>query len=165
MKGEPTEYAKTVKKAGQGRPRTKSLFYEFRTQTDYAGNDSPFTLKEVDWDGSVSMYRIYMEEDTEYDAAMRLVGSWRLWQVLCASSWFKPYKEAWDAERRIREKSEAKKILMQEAENGSVAAAKTIYDEDKKTGAGRPKKQDVKKAAKEEADIEEFLKKSLKVVK
>lgn len=166
MNGEMTEYAKNVKKAGAGRPRTKSLFFEFRGATEYRGKDAPYTLKEVDWRGSVSMYKIYMEEDTEYDAAIRLLGSWSQWETLCACSWFKPYKTKWDYERTIRDKATAKKVLLGEARTGSVSAAKIIFDEDKKKGAGRPTNQAKNKAAREEADIEEFLKSaSLKVVK
>lgn len=164
MNGEMTEYAKNVKKAGPGRPRTKSLFFEYRGATEYQGNDYPYNLKEVDWRGTLSMYKIYMEEDTEYDAAMRLFGSWRLWEVLCASTWFKPHKAKWDEERKIRDKSMAKKVLMEEARNGSVTAAKTIYSEDKKK-AGRPSNQEKNKVARKEAEIEEFLKTSLKVIK
>jgi hypothetical protein len=164
MNGEMTEYAKNVKKVGVGRPRTKSLFFDLRGKSEYQGNEYPYTLKEEDWRGSLSMYKIYMEEDTEYDAAIRLLGSWRLWETLCACTWFKPYKVKWDEERRIRDKSLAKNILMEEARNGSVTAAKIIYDEDKKK-AGRPTKQEKNKVAREEAEVEEFLKASLKVIK
>lgn len=164
MSGEMTDYAKSIRKVGPGRPRTKSLFQEYRGQTEFTGNSYPYNLKELDTEKSLSMYKIYMEEDTEYDAAMRLLGSWRLWEILCASSWFKPYKAKWDEERKVRDKAEARKILMDEARNGSVTAARVIYDEDKKR-AGRPTKQDKKKVAQEEVEIEEFLRASLKVVK
>lgn len=104
------------------------------------------------------MYKIYMDCETEYEAAQKLLGSWSHWEKLCDATWFKPFVEQWRKEARIREKAIAKSILLEQACEGNVTAAKAIIEEDKKRG--RPSKQEIKQNAREAEEIEEFLKSS-----
>ncbi|MEK9895641.1 MAG: hypothetical protein VW518_04345 [Burkholderiaceae bacterium] len=84
----------------QGRFRTQSLVIEYKNPDFVA----PYTLKDVDTDGAVSMYRLYMEiaDPTEYDTAIKLLDSWEHWQLLTGDnyvrSWFKPYISKWRSE-------------------------------------------------------------------
>jgi len=134
------EYEKLI--GDGGHYKTKGIFYEYKalTKSDYC----PFNLKERDLkNGSISMYRIYMSCDTEYDAAKILLNSWKHWEILCDAPFFRPFIEKWREEREIRDASMARKILLAEAEEGNVTAAKAVYDQATKRKAGRPSKAEV----------------------
>lgn len=133
---------------------TQGLFHEFKNF--HKQEWSPYSLKDYDNNGSLSMHNIYIECATEYEAAITLVGNWSHWKKLCECNWFKPYKQAWDDERRLKEETMAKRILLKEAEYGSVPAAKTLY-EGQKALKGRPSKDEKNKAVKKEIEIEELL--------
>jgi len=79
-----------------GRFRTVSLFVENKLP-DYV---APYTLKDYDHKGAMSMYLKYMEysDPTEYSVALGLLGSWKHWVALTSADWFKPYIEQWRAE-------------------------------------------------------------------
>lgn len=106
---------------------TQALFYEYRHQTT-SKVSPPYTLKESDWEGCQSMYRLYMQYDTEYDAAIALLGSWTHWQKLCDRTWFKEYKNRWDAEKDVRKKALTEKTLIEQAKSGNVTAAKLLRE-------------------------------------
>ena len=87
-----------------GRFRTQSLFTEMKVKSYPA----PFTLKDKDYKGALSMYRLYMEygDPTEYSQAIGLLGSLRHWELLTSRDWFKPYITRWRDELRVRTESE-----------------------------------------------------------
>lgn len=125
---------------------TKALFYEFRHQTTMTGKGirAPYTLKAYDWikDGITyrSMYHIYLRCDSEYEAAIVLLGSYAHWQRLKQCKWFIPYLDIWELERNKRDEAIARSILIQQAEQGNVSAARSIYTHSKnanKVGAPR----------------------------
>lgn len=125
--------------AVNGMPLTMGLFYEYRHQ----GEATPvYCLKETDWKGCLSMYRIYMAAESEYEAAQQLLGSWGHWNKLCACAWFKPHLEAWREEREIKEAALGKAVLIQAAEEGNVTAAKELVAQIKNIKKGRPSKKD-----------------------
>ena len=131
---------------------TQSLFYEYRHQTK--SEYMPFTLREKDFDTYISVYRVYMEADSEYEAAMYLLNSWEHWQVLCSSPFFKRYLDSWRQEREVKECAVAVKTLMKEAQAGNVTAAKALLDKNLKTkGAGRPSKEQINKEVKRQAEV------------
>lgn len=123
--------------------KTQALFYEHRHQTKMKVEDIPYNLKTKDWEGTKSMYLIYMEYETEYEAAIALLGSWPHWEKLCKTRWFAQHKEKWDAERKLRDESLARKTLLKQAKEGNVTAAKAILA--KETKRGRPANKDVVK--------------------
>ncbi len=125
--------------ASNGFPLTMGLFYEFRHQGEA---DPVYTLKEYDWKGCLSMYKIYMNSGSEYEAAMKLLGSWPHWRKLCKCSWFKPYLEEWKEEVLIREAALGKSVLIEAAEDGNVTAAKELVNQLNKKAPGRPSKKD-----------------------
>jgi hypothetical protein len=69
----------------QGRYRTKSLFEEYSIE----GYPSIFSLKDYHRPGAPSFKLLYVAlgDPTEYDTALRLVGSWAHWQKLVECPW------------------------------------------------------------------------------
>lgn len=126
------------------RHMTKGLFYEYRHQTT-TDLVAPYTTKPYDFtdkDGTVykSMYIIYMHCDSEYEAAIQLLGSYNHWKKLAKTNWFSVLLEEWEHERNIRDEAIARKTLVRAAEAGNVTAANAMYKTSKTTGktAGRP---------------------------
>lgn len=153
-----------------GRYRT-NLFYEFNTS---AHEDYPpiYTMRENEWRGLPSAYQIYRTCDTEYDAAMELVGSWLHWQKLLSSPIFMNGPRSgfawtglnfWREEKDIRDRAEAYVLLKLNAEKGNVQAQKLLFEGDKKRG--RPSKAEVVKAAKHMAAQTASIKEDLKRIK
>ena len=122
---------------------TKALFYEWRFQTTVKAK-APYTLRNHDYerDGHVylSMYQIYMTCDSEYEAAVKLLGSFPHWKKLKKCKWFQEYVEQWEAERNIRDEAIARSQLVKLAEMGNVTAARTLFTNSKTKSKelGRP---------------------------
>lgn len=117
---------------------TQGLFYEYKHQTT-GEKTAVYTLREQDHGKCLSMYRIYMDAGSEYEAAQRLVGSWSHWRKICNCSWFKPYIASWRDEVLIREASIGKATIIEQALDGNVTAAKELLGQvTKKKGPGRP---------------------------
>lgn len=152
--------SKPEMKDARGAYRT-NIFLEFNTSTH---DEQPplYTMHEEEREGLPSAKKIYMEAESEYEAAMQLVGSWQHWKRLLRCSPFMkglPYStweglEAWREEKEIRDKADALKQLKKSAEKGNVTAQKIIYEGEKKT-KGRPKKADIEKQARILAGISE----------
>lgn len=136
----------------QGNYLTQGLFYEFRHQTklEYI----PYTLKEKDFDSYISMYRVYMECDTEYEAALKLLNSWKHWEILCSSPWFAKELVKWREEREIREIASAKSVLLEKVRGGDAASSKAIIEINNKRKAGRPSKIEVESEKKKAAAVD-----------
>ena len=91
-------------KDSMGRFRTQSLFVEHKHEKYPA----PFTLKDYDHNGGMSMYQLYMNasDPTEYTQAIALLGSWKHWQLLCNTEWFKPIVAGWRDELKVKFESD-----------------------------------------------------------
>lgn len=135
--------------------KTESLFYETLTGAMAKKYDPVFTLKEFDYKGLPSMYRIYMDSTDEYDAAMKCLGSMAHWEKLCGLSWFVNGRDgihrglnAWREDIKRRDASTAKKTLIEKAKSDDTSAARALlaYSEDRNS-KGRPKKQKEKTQA------------------
>ena len=143
---------------------TKGLFYEFRHQnTDSVNEVFTYGEQDIEKDGKtyLSMYKIYMEFESEYEAAQAILGSWTHWQKLCECAWFKPHLKKWREEREIRESAMGKAALIKEARKGSVAAAKALVDYANKRGAGRPSKQEKANQLKREVSEDKLIKEEI----
>jgi len=131
---------------------TKALFQEYRHQTTVKV-DAPYCLKANDheYKGKIykSMYLIYMSCDSEYEAAIKLLGNYRHWTKLKRCTWFLPHVEEWNAELKLREAALARAKLVQLTEAGNVTAARTLLNDKKIAGVGKPKS----KSAKRKSDI------------
>lgn len=167
------EKDKSILKDSMGRYRT-NLFYEFNV-TRHDTMPPLYTMREESYRGLPSAYLIYMTSDSEYEAAIKLVGSWNHWQRLLAS---RPFMEgpdnafswqglnAWREEKAIKDQAEAFNQLKISAATGNVQAQKLIY-EGKSSGAkrGRPSKEEVRKAATAQAELDKRIKNDFKRLK
>jgi hypothetical protein len=126
---------------------TNGLFWERRhcNVAFYRGVPPPYTLKRQDHliDGVTykSMYLIYMTCATEYEAAMKLVGTLPHWQKLCKSPWFYDELLKWREDMRLRDEAMAKQILLAAAKEGDLSAARSVIKlSQPKTRSTQPKK-------------------------
>lgn len=118
----------------RGALKTELLFQE-TIKADRLDNYQPlYTLKEFD-NELPSAYRIYMGAVDEYDAAMKLLGSMRHWRRLCGLKWFMDGipqvgfdgLKSWRKDMEMRDRSKAKKQLMEKADEGVVSAQRTLF--------------------------------------
>lgn len=164
---------RSVLKDTMGRYRT-NIFYEFNTSRH---EDMPplYTMREQPYRGLPSAYKIYMTSDSEYEAAMKLVGSWNHWQRLLKC---KPFMEgptdafswtglnAWREEKEIQDKAHAYNQLKTSAAGGNVQAQKIVYDGDKvKAKRGAPSKAEITKEAARQAELDDRISDDLKRLK
>lgn len=166
------ETDRSILKDSIGRYRT-NLFLEFnKTRHEY----SPpiYTMRELPHKGLLSAYLIYMNSDSEYEAALKLVGSWQHWEKLLKSKAFLSGADtgqwtgvqAWRDEKETRDRAVAYNQLRVNAAQGHVQAQKMIFDG--KTSAskrGRPSREEVLRVAKEQAEYLDSTKKDLQRIK
>jgi hypothetical protein len=137
-----------------GKYITESMFYETQQYNHPNPELTRWSMTEFDKerDGKVypSAYRVIVEAADEYDAAMKICGSWPLWNRM------KDNKTIWNGkqgvtmglaraleEQRVRKASLAGKQLHTAAMDGNVAAQKFIFDLNKEKN--QKKKSSVKK--------------------
>lgn len=139
---------------------TKALFFENRHNTTVK-TKAPYCLKPNDHElrGKVykSMYLIYMSCDSEYEAAIKLLGNYQHWTKLKRCTWFMPYVEEWNAELVLRESALAKAKLVALTEAGNVTAARTLLNTKKIAGVGKPKAKGKRTSDIIPGDLEEML--------
>ena len=145
--------------------KTTALFWERRSLNPVFATPV-YNLSKEDHNETLSMYNIYMSYETEYDAAMFILGDWKHWEVLCGCTFFKKHITCWREERAVKEAAIAHRVLLEAARSGNVAAARTILlDARKVEKAGRPSNRSVEKAANHAADLDAFLVQSIMKVK
>lgn len=128
--------------------------------------------------GCEQLYKVFIESADEYDFAIKAFGSKGHLDKLKDVKWFtegwqgsvtfRGYN-AWLEDMKERDASIGKKVLIEKAQDGDVNAAKKLIDMHKQSSSkGRPKKEDIIKAAakkaEEKTDVEEDLKR-LNVIK
>lgn len=113
---------------------TQALFVEFNNE------DAPYTLKPHDVSKGdktyISAYQVFMNSVDEGEAALKLVGSYGHWRKLCNLKWFKEGiteygfegLNQWRADMQTRDKTTAKRRLIQAAESGNVPAQRYLYE-------------------------------------
>lgn len=144
----------------QGRFRTQSLFVEYK----YGEYPPIFTLSTEDKDGCISMYRKYIEigDPTEYQVAMKLLGSWEHWELLSSRTWFKPHIDLWRRDLDRKRKSDLVfkvQDLADNASNEAVRSSAIKWLEERTTTQpkhspkrGRPSKVEIENKLKDELD-------------
>lgn len=141
------EVDKTKLRSSGGQMKTEGLFWEKACKINNLPNRKTptpvFTLKDYPHKDLPSLYEIYIDSATEYEAALRALGSWKHWKKLTRCQFFKPYLDEWREERSLREEAMAKTALLESLLDGNVSAAKTILDEKKRKVAGRPSNDEV----------------------
>jgi hypothetical protein len=138
-------------------------------------NDLPlYTMREEPYLGYPSAYLIYMYSESEYEAAMKLVGSWNHWNKLLTSQRFMEGSKdtltwsglkQWREEKAIKDRATVYTMLKMAAASGNVNAQKILFEKDKNGTRGRPTKAQVEQAAKEAAIHEEFVQEDLKRIR
>lgn len=145
-----------------------NLFREF----NYSAHDKYpplYTMRELPFEGLPSAYLIYMTSESEYEAAMKLVGSWAHWQRLQKAKLFmdgSPNSHTWSglnqwrAEKEEKRKAKALELLQSSAEGGNVTAQKILFEGDK--ARGRPSKAEIARQVKKETEEKQAIKDDLK---
>lgn len=160
---------RSILKDARGRYRT-NIFEEIN-QRNHTVSPPIYTMREDTHKGLPSAYRIYMDAQSEYDAAMILVGSWTHWQRLLKVNTFMKGEEgthlwsgleAWREEKEIKDRAVAYNQLKISAATGNVQAQKMIFDGMKSARRGRPSTSEVKHAAKKMAQHASDIKDDLK---
>lgn len=161
-------------KADNGQYYTRQLFWEMWIELPVERRvmDPLFTLYR-DKEGLINVGKEYVKtrDPTGYKLAKKLFdGDYTLWTTLMSCRWFVAAKEVWDRELDAILMSEGMDAIRELARDGmpaqKLAAAKFLatksYRKENTSTKGRPKKEDVDKAAKDlaiqERDLEEDLK-------
>lgn len=119
-------------KDGIGSWLTKGLFVENYTASQWKELKCRpyFTLKDKDAVNErgykfLSLRKIYMEmaDQSEYNFAMTVFGSFELWNTIAKSTWMKKHVEVWREDLQAKLKSEAFAVVKDIAVNGPPATA------------------------------------------
>lgn len=156
---------------------TKQLFWEqyILLATEFRTREPLFTLHK-DKEGLINVGKVYVEEGdpSGYKVAQRIFdGDYTLWTVLLGCRWFLAAKEVWDRELDAKLYSEGMDEIRALAKDGlpaqKLAAAKFLatkqYRKDNSSSKGRPKREDIDKAAKDLALTERELAEDVKRIK
>lgn len=166
------ETDRSILKDSIGRYRT-NLFLEFN-KSRHEFSPPIYTMRELPHKGLLSAYLIYMNSDSEYDAALKLVGSWQHWQKLLKSKAFLSGTDAgqwtgvqaWRDEKEFKDRAVAYDQLRVNAATGNVQAQKMIFDGKSSTSKrGRPSNAEIARAAKEQAESLATTKNDLQRIK
>ena len=116
---------------------TAALFWEKRHTSSVAERNltSVYNLGTRDHDGTLSMYQIYMQCATEYEAAVVLLGSLTHWKLLLECKWFKPHIEQWRKDMALRDEAIGRQALLLAASKGVPAAGTALIRDAGKRGA------------------------------
>jgi len=152
-----------------GKWLTKALFFEL---TPAIRPHAVFTLKDQDHVVGEKTYfslkRLFLESDdpTEYKFATKHLGGWGHWKEIQKTDELLAEIEEWREERDVRLRSLGVKKLIESAEKGNYQAAKFLTDKgwDVQT-KGRPTKDQVKRAAKEQAGVLRVVDSDLKRIR
>lgn len=112
-----------------------------------------YTLRNEDYLGLPSLYRLYIEMDdpTEYLFAKAYFEDVDHWDQICLQEWFKPYIASWRHELELKVKAHALARIRLEAKSSqnSFQANKFLLSNGwkEKGGKGRPTKADISEAA------------------
>lgn len=160
----------SIYKNKQGRWLTKALFYEL---TPAEKPHAVFTMKEEDHvvkgKTFVSLRARYLTytDPTEYEFAQKELGGWSHWQEMLSCTEIADEVEQWRAQHTALLKSQAcQSIWVSAMEGGSFQACKWLVDEGwkDKPSAGRPKKADITKAAKQAASTSSAVARGLELI-
>lgn len=164
-------------KASNGKYYTRQLFWE-----EYIGLmqeqrvGQPIFSLYKDKPNMINFGKAYVEsrDPTGYAVSQSLLeGDYTLWTVLMGCRWFVAAKEVWDRELDAAIASEAIQEIRDVMKTGMpsqrLAAAKYLankeYRKDRTQAKGRPKREDIDRAAKDMAVNERELAEDLKRIK
>jgi hypothetical protein len=126
----------------------------------------------------INMGKVYVEEGdpSGYKVANKILdGDYTLWTALMGCRWFLAAKEVWDRELDAKLYSEGMDTIRKMAGDDAVAPAQRLaaskflatkgYRKDNVASKGRPKREDIDKAAKDLAASERDFEADLKRIK
>lgn len=164
--------------AANGKYFTRQLFYEefVNLTIEQRVVEKPMFSLYKNRPGTINFGKAYVEsrDPTGYRVTQELLnGDYTLWTVLMGCRWFVAAKEVWDRELDAALASDAIQeiqFLMKEGMPAQkLAAAKYLanreYKKDKTATKGRPKREDIDKAAKDLAVSEKELAEDLKRIR
>lgn len=130
---------------------TMALFWELRHKCHWKkrGIKPQFNFSFRDHNETLSFPNLYFQCDSDYEAAMVILGSWKHWELLLETKWFPPLLEKWQEEKAQRDKAHARAKIRELANNGNLSACKYLAHGglEEKSVESKPKK---KPAAKQE---------------
>lgn len=141
---------------------TQALFWEYRSQTRASerGISPIYNLSKRDHDDTLSMYQIYMQCSSEYEAAIVLLGDYAHWEYLCTRPWFSKRRDEWERERSVRDYANGVTGLRKAAEAGNASAAEKLMNLSKpKAPPGRPSPKRREQEAAFKDDVDRYLEK------
>jgi|SRR5690606_2923985 len=150
--------------------RGANLFLEIYELTTSKTHLPPiYTMMDREVNELPSAHQVFIHSADEYEAAMKLVGSWKHWKRLIEHKWFREGHTKWDGldswreEMELKKKSRATRALINLVVQNDRGAATRILDEfQPKQKRGRPSKEEIKREARMEVgllkDLEEDLK-------
>lgn len=160
-----------------GKYYTRQLFWEesVMLMIEQRKIKPMFTLHK-DREGLINVGKTYVRlgDPSGYKVAQEIFdGDYTLWTVLMGCRWFLAAKEVWDRELDAKLYSEGLEQIRGLAENGmpaqKLAAAKFLatkaYRKDSSAGKGRPKREDIDRAAKDLAISEREIAEDVKRIK
>lgn len=162
--------------SGNGKYHTKQLFYEMQYDLPPAQRliDPVFSFHK-DREGVINFGAEYVKlrDPTGYRMAQKFLANYNHWQALMSCRWFVAAKEIWDKELDALLKAESLEQIRMLAEEGMpaqrLAAAKYLanaeYRKDHTSTKGRPRKEDVDRAARQLAEDDKSLQEDLKRIK
>lgn len=125
MTEEKTAYGVPISQlvGSNSKRKTSALFLENNYHRE-SEDPAPYTLKENDHNGKISLKRIFMEceDPTEYLFSIAAFNSWEHWQVLKNSKFFQPYYEKWVEEMEARLQAEAILTIREDARTNATSA-------------------------------------------
>lgn len=125
-------------------PYLAALFWEnrFSSRASERGLTPIYNLtrRDDEENGTLSLYQLYMQCATEYEAALVLIGSLSAWNDLCKMAWFICHVERWREEMLVRDAAIGRSAILRAAANGNHQAGKLLTDTVPKSsrGKGRP---------------------------
>ncbi|AAM28396.1 unknown [Vibrio phage VpV262] len=107
---------------------TAALFWEKRheARTIERGKYPVFNLSMRDHDDTLSFPQLYFQCDSDYEAAMVILGSWGHWQRLCEAKWFAEKLALWQEEKAQRDIAHGRAKIKALADAGNLSACKFL---------------------------------------
>lgn len=164
-------------KASNGKYYTRQLFWEEMVLLPIeARMRKPLFSLYSDKPDMINFGKVYVEcaDPSGYKVAQKILdGDYTLWTVLMGCRWFLAAKELWDRELDAKLYSEGMEEIRDLAKNGmpaqKLAASKFLatkaYKKDNSASKGRPRREDIDKAAKDLAASDMDIERDLKRIK
>lgn len=107
---------------------TAAMFWEKRHEArlKQRGKKPLFNLSMRDHDDTLSFPQLYYQCDSDYEAAMVILGSFEHWQRLCKAPWFAEKLAQWQEEKALRDVAHGRAKIRELADKGNLAACKFL---------------------------------------